>query len=140
MAKTIIHDILFKGASPKQLYELYMDSKKHSEATGAPAELSNSEGGKYSVHNGWIGGSNLKLIKDQLIVQSWRAQGWSETDPDSTFIIYLEPKGDSTVVHAVHANVPDNEYDSIEKGWHKHYWEPWKLWLAGKPIEESIKM
>jgi len=59
---------------------------------------------------------------------------------DSTFIIFLEPKGKNVVLHAIHTNVPDKDYEGINKGWHQHYWEPWKKYLAGKPVKESIKM
>ncbi len=140
MAKTIIQKIVFKNTTTKDLYDLYMNSKKHSIATGAPATISAKEGGKYSAHNGWITGENLKLVKDQLIIQTWRAQGWSNKDVDSTFIIFLEPKGKDVVLHAIHANVPDKDYEGVNKGWHQHYWEPWKKYLSGRPVKESIKM
>ena len=34
MPGTIIHKVLFKNTSPKDLYDLYMNSKKHSIAQG----------------------------------------------------------------------------------------------------------
>ncbi len=140
MAKTIHQKIVFKNTSPKALYELYMNSKKHSKATGAPAKISAKIGGEYSAHGGYITGKNLHLAKDQTIVQTWRAQGWDKNDVDSTFIINLEKKGKNTVLHAIHANVPDKQAESIEKGWHAHYWGPWKQFLAGKPIKKSPEM
>src|SRR5213075_1544174 len=130
MAKNINQKIVFKNTTQKALYDLYMDSKKHSVATGAPAKLSAKEGGKYSVHGGYITGKNLQLIKNKLIVQTWRAEGWGKDDADSTFIILLEPTGKNVVLHATHANVPDKHAASIDAGWHKHYWEPWKKYLA----------
>ncbi len=122
MSKTIIQDVVFKNTTSKDLYELYMDEEKHSIATGAPAKISAKEGSEYSAHSGYITGKNLQLIKDRLIVQSWRAQSWSVNDVDSTFIIYLEPQGADTLLHAVHANL---------------YWEPWRLYLAGTPIAKA---
>ena len=137
MSKTIIQDVVFKNTTPKDLYELYMDGEKHSIATGAPAKISTKEGSEYSAHSGYITGKNLQLIKDRLIVQSWRAQSWAADDVDSTFIIYLEPQGSDTLLHAVHANLPDGAAASIDSGWHKMYWEPWKLYLAGTPIAKA---
>ena len=134
MSKTITQKILFKNTKPQQLYDLYMNAKRHSVATGATAKISTKEGGKYSAHDGYITGKNLRLIKNKLIVQTWRAQSWENTDVDSTFIIYLEPKNNDTVLYATHANIPDKHAESIEKGWHDHYWKPWKKYLAGKPI------
>ena len=69
MTKTLLQKILFKNTTPKALYDLYMDSKKHSIATGAPAKLSDKVGGKYSVHGGYITGKNLQLVKNKLIIQ-----------------------------------------------------------------------
>jgi activator of HSP90 ATPase len=80
------------------------------------------------------------LIKDRLIVQSWRTQEWDAKEIDSTFIIELEPKGKNVVLHMMHANVPDKHADSMDKGWHSHYWEPWKKSLAGKPMEKYPEM
>jgi len=137
MLKTIVQDVLFNNTTPKDLYELYMDEKKHSIATGAPAKISATDGSEYSAHSGYITGKNLQLIANKLIVQSWRAQSWPADAVDSTFIIYLEEQGADTLLHAVHANLPDDAADSINAGWHKMYWEPWKLYLAGTPIAKA---
>ena len=140
MSKTISQKILFKNTTPKVLYDLYMNSKKHAISTGSPATISTKERGAFSAHKGWITGENIKLIKDQLIVQSWRAQGWKAKDVDSTFMIFLEPKGKNVLLHAAHTNVPDKDYEGISNGWNQHYWEPWKKYLAGNPIKKSIVM
>lgn len=140
MTKTITQKIVFKNTSPKALYDLYMNSKKHSIATGAPAKLSPKVGGAYSAHGGYITGKNLHLAKDALIVQSWRGMDWDKNEADSTFMISLEKKGKDTVVHAIHAHVPEKHVKGIDKGWHDHYWKPWKKYLAGKPIKKSPSM
>ena len=51
---------------------------------------------------------------------------------DSIFIINLEAKGKNVVLHMVHANLPDKQADSINKGWHDYYWGPWKNYIAGE--------
>ncbi|MEO6704448.1 MAG: SRPBCC domain-containing protein [Ginsengibacter sp.] len=137
MSKTIIQDVVFKGTSPETLYDIYMDGKKHSTATGAHASISPKEGTEYSAHNGYITGKNLQLIPNKLILQSWRAQSWQEQSVDSTFIIYLEQQGPDTLLHAVHANVPDSAAEDLDKGWHKMYWEPFRLYIAGTPIDKA---
>ena len=138
MVKTIVQKVVFKNTNPKALYELYMDEKKHSHVTGGPAKIENKDGGKYSVHGGYIKGKNLQLVKNRLIVQSWRAQGWDKTDTDSIFMINLEQKGNDVVLHAMHANIPEKHVAGIKKGWYDHYWNPWKQHLAGKPITHPI--
>jgi activator of HSP90 ATPase len=140
MSKNIVQKVVFKKTAPKALYDLYMNAKKHSVATGAPAKITNKVGDKFSVHGGYITGENLQLVKDELIVQTWRTMEWDKKEPDSIFIIHLERKGKDTVVHAIHAGLPDKHTDSINKGWHVHYWDPWKKFLAGTPIAKSPEM
>ena len=48
--KTVIHELTFK-VTPKILFELYMDSKKHSMATGAKAVMSRKAGGSFKAHH-----------------------------------------------------------------------------------------
>ena len=132
MPKTIVQKIVFKNTTAKALYDLYMDAKKHSLVTGAPAKISSKEGSKYSAHGGYITGKNLQLVKDKLIVQSWRAEDWNQEDIDSTFIIFLETKGKDVIVHATHANVPDGQIGSLKSGWNDYYWKPWKKYLLNK--------
>ena|SRR5215469_1438010 len=134
MPKTISHKVVYKKTTPKILYDLYTNAKKHSMIAGSPVKISAKEGSDFSAHGDYITGTNLKLIKDKLIVQSWRSKSWDSSDTDSIFMILLEPKGKDVIVHAVHANVPDAHVESIDKGWYGHYWNPWKQFLAGKPI------
>ncbi|HTB30781.1 MAG TPA: SRPBCC domain-containing protein [Bacteroidia bacterium] len=134
MTKTIVQKVVFKNTTPKVLYNLYMDEKKHTMIAGAPCKISAKEGEKYTVHGGYISGKNLQLIKDKLIVQTWRAQTWDKSDVDSTFIIHLEPQGNDVVLQAIHANIPDKHVAGVKKGWTGHYWGPWKQHIAGKPI------
>ena len=140
MTKTITQKIVFKNTSTKILYEMYMDSKKHTIATGAPAKLSEKIGGNYSAHGGYITGKNLQLEKNKTIVQTWRAMGWDTDDVDSIFIINLSQKGKDAILEMVHALVPEKHADSIKKGWNAHYWRPWKQYLLGKPIAASPAM
>jgi activator of HSP90 ATPase len=134
MSKTIVQKVIFKNTTPKAVYQLYVNAKKHALISGAPAKITARVGDKFSVHHGYITGKNIRLVKDRLIIQTWRAQGWEKNDLDSTFIIELEPKGKDVVLHAIHANLPDKHAVSIAKGWFNHYWNPWKQHLAGKAI------
>lgn len=155
MSKTIVKKIIFKNTSPKVLFELYMDEIKHSKVTGSPAKIQFKEGSNFSTYDGYISGKNIHLVKDKLIVQTWRGTDWEKEEPDSIFIIKLQNKNKDVVLHAVHANVPKKQFESIKKGWHKKYWELWKKHLtslakekkkqtntretAGKPIHKIAK-
>ena len=135
MAKQITQKVTFKKTKPKTLFDLYMNSKKHSFITGSPVKISSKKGAAFIAHGGYITGSSVYTIKDKIIVQTWRGSNWNNADADSVFTIVLEPKGKDTVLHAIHSNVPDDHAESIEKGWFDHYWNLWKQHLAGKKIK-----
>jgi hypothetical protein len=78
------------ACKPADLYELFMDSAKHSASTGAPAKISRRVGGKWSAHGGMIGGRNLALVPNRMIVQSWRSRAFKPSDPDSILICALK--------------------------------------------------
>ena len=132
MAKTISQKVIFKNTAPKELYDLYMDAKKHSAVTQSKAKINAKVGAAFSAYNGFILGKNLQLVKDKQIVQSWRGSDWKKTDTDSTFIINLEAKGKDTVLHMTHANIPDQHVKGITSGWHEFYWDLWKDHLKGE--------
>src|SRR4051812_25554517 len=132
MTKTISQKIVFKNTTASTLYDLYMDAKKHSEITGVPAVISQKTGSDFNIYDGYITGKNLQLIKDHLIVQSWRGNDWDCEDLDSTFIMKFEQKGKDTIIKMTHANVPSKHVEGISKGWHEYYWEPWKNYLLEK--------
>ena len=134
MAKTIEQKLVFKNTTPKAVYDLYMNAKLHSHITGGPAKIADKVGSSFSAHGGYITGKNIHLVKDKLIVQTWRSLGWDKNDVDSIFMIRLEPKGKDVILYAVHTNLPDKAVESVSKGWYDHYWNPWKQHLAGKPI------
>lgn len=121
------------NATPAKLYGLFMDSAKHTAATGMPAKVSRKVGGKWSAFSGMILGKNLVLIPNRMIVQSWRSAEWKKTDPDSVLVISIEKNaGGGGQVHLVHIGVPEHDHQGVTRGWVKFYWEPWKAYLAGR--------
>ena len=137
MVKTITQKILFKNASPEQLYDLYMDSKKHSQSTGEAAKILNKEGAAFTAYSGYITGKNLQLVPGKSIVQAWRSKDFTKSDVDSTFTLLFEKKGNDTTVHMVHANIPNAEAAGIKKGWNDFYWKPWKNFLSGNAVKKT---
>ncbi len=73
--KTPHQTIAFK-ASPHEVYEALMDSKKHTDFTDSKAVMSRDIGGKFTVFDGWASGENVELVKDKKIVQTWRSADW----------------------------------------------------------------
>ena len=128
MAKTIQQKITF-NTTPDKLYKMYTNAKIHSEATGGKASFNAKAGAGMSAWNGYIKGKFLKLIKNKLIVQTWRAKGWSKSTPDSILVLSFEKNGKSTEMTMVHTNVPNKEAGHLTKGWHFAYWRPLKKYL-----------
>jgi len=129
MAKTIVQSATFR-ASPAALFELYIDSKKHSAAVGSKVTVSRRAGGRFSAFGGGLTGRNLIVNPGRMIVQSWRSRGWKKADPDSILILTFNNAPGGGRVELVHANVPDHDYAGIKSGWVKYYWKPWKTYLT----------
>ena len=120
--KTVDHSLKLAG-SPHQVYELLMDSEKHSAFTGGKAEISREVGGDFTIMGGGLGGKNLELVEDKKIVQSWRAGDWPEGHY-STVTFLLEEEEGETRLSFVQAGVPASAYESINDGWRTYYWGP----------------
>jgi activator of HSP90 ATPase len=132
MAKTITQKIVFKNIRVATLYNTYMNAKEHSVSVGVIAKIQNKEGAKFSAHDRYATWRNLQLIKDKLIVQSWRASDWNKSDVDSTFILLFEQMGNDSIINMVHANVPDKHFAGVKAGWDDYYWKPRKKYFAEK--------
>ena len=128
--KTIEQVVTF-DASPHDVYEALMDSGKHSQFTGAAASISRDVGGSITAYDGYISGTNLELIPDAKIVQSWRGndEGWPEGH-HSTVTFALEKGEEGTRLTFVHEGVPEETSGDIDQGWQEHYWAKMKDFLG----------
>ena len=130
MTPVIEQTVSFKKISPADLYELFMDSAKHSAATGMPAKVSSKLGGKWSAFGGKIWGKNLALVPGRMIVQAWRSSQFKKADPDSVLVVSFEKTAAGAKVHLVHVGVPQHDHKGVTNGWKKYYWEPWKKYFS----------
>ena len=141
MPKTINQKVIFKNTNAADLYDLYMNSKKHSASTGGgEVKISEKERTEWSAHGGYCWGKNIHLRKGSLIVQTWRANDWKKSDADSTFILHFGQQGNDTAVTMLHVGVPDNQADPLGDGWKEFYWKPWRNYLARKKQEVAADM
>ena len=122
--KTIQQTIIFKS-SPHKIYELLMDSRKHTKITGVLANISREVGGKISAYDGYISGENVELIKDKKIVQKWRGSDWPKGHY-SLATFELEKIENGTKLIFTQTSVPEKEYEMVCQGWYKYYWDPMK--------------
>jgi uncharacterized protein YndB with AHSA1/START domain len=127
MAKTIRQVVDFK-ATPHQVYEALMDSKKHAAFTGEEAHISREVGGKFTASTDYISGTNVELIPDAKIVQTWRGTDFPE-GAMSKVTFSFKPLPSGTRLSFTHSGVPDELADSIRDGWTEYYWQPLAAWL-----------
>ena len=132
MPKTIVQKIVFKNIPAAILYQTYTDAGEHSASIGASVKIQKKEGTKFSADDNYITGKTFQLVRDKLVVQSWRASDWSKSDIDSTFILLFEQKGNDGIINMIHANVPDKNFAGIKKGWDDFYWKSWKKYFSQK--------
>jgi activator of HSP90 ATPase len=131
MTKPIQQSVRF-AATPAQLFEMYMDSAKHSAATGGKAKLSRKVGGAFTAWNKMLRGRNLAIAPNRMIVQSWRSINFKPGDLDSILILEFSKAPGGAQLHMVHVGVPEQDHKGVTKGWPKYYWQPWKKYLTAK--------
>ena len=127
--KTIVQKVKF-AASAKQLYDMYMDSKKHTASTGGAAKLGKKVGEAFTAWDGYLWGKNLLLVPGRHIVQTWRSTSFKKQDLDSVLSLTLEDVDGGALLTMSHVGVPDHDEAKLKKGWNEHYWRPWKKYLA----------
>jgi activator of HSP90 ATPase len=129
--RTSIHYELDFDASPQRLYSAIIDQKQFAAFTGLPAIIDPKEGGAFSMFGGLITGRNVELIEGSRIVQAWRPGHW---DPGVYSIVHFEFKARAAATTLIfdHTGFPAGEYDHLDFGWHSHYWDPLKKYLAAQ--------
>src|SRR5580704_8247084 len=119
----ILQSVKFK-CPPSTLFELYMDSAKHTAATGQRAKIGRSAGARFMAFDGAIHGRNLLVVPDQIVVQAWRSTHWKRGDLDSILVLQFSKAAGGSQVDLVHVNVPQQDHQGVTKGWEKYYWTP----------------
>jgi len=127
MSGTIKQTVIF-NASPHDVYEALMDSKKHAAFSGGKASMSRAVDGKISAYDGYIAGKNIELVPDRKIVQDWRAVDWPE-NYFSRVMFEFTPVSEGTRLEFTHSDVPEGTEEEFTQGWIDNYWEPMKEYL-----------
>ncbi len=126
--KTIKQNVTLPAA-PHAVYEAFMDSKKHAAFTGDTASIGRKVGDKFKAGSGFISGTNLALVPDKKIVQSWHASDWPEGHYSrATFSLAKTKTG--TRLTFVQSGVPEEFFADIRQGWIDFYWQPLKKYLG----------
>jgi activator of HSP90 ATPase len=127
----VIKQKVVVDASPEEVYEAYVDPKKHSEFTGSPATGVARVGGRFTAWDGYISGKYIELEKGKKVVQEWKTTEWPEGYPPSVVKLTFKPKGKKTELTMVHSKAPAGQAESYAEGWMEWYWEPLKKYFEG---------
>jgi len=133
--KTIQQTVMFRG-TPKKIYELLMNSRKHESLSGEKAIISRKVGGKFSAWNGHITGFNLVLKPGRKIVQAWRATGWWPEHYSIAIFDIQKSKGGAKL-RFTQIGIPPHRYSGHYRGWIEAYWTPMKEILAKGEISKK---
>ena len=120
--RTIRQTALIRGATPHDIYRTLMDPTEHGALSGQTAKVSRREGGAWSVGHD-LEGTHTRLVKDQRITQTWRANNWPKgVYSTATFAMAKAPGG--TRITFTQTGVPSEFYKEISIGWRDYYWNP----------------
>ena len=126
MNKAIEQKILFPGAPAAELFDIFVNPKKHSAIHGgAGTKISNQEGDSFSLLNGNLNGKNLLIVPDRMIVQAWRGNVWEKDDLDSVLALVFSDTRTGGQIEMVHAFTP-NQFTEL---WNEIYWQPMKEFI-----------
>lgn len=117
-------------ANPRELFNTFLDSRKHTALTGAPAKIGKRVGAAFTAFAGQVSGRTLLIVPGRLIVQSWRSKGWKASDSDSILMLEFSKTKGGGRIDLVHVGVPQHDRGGVTVGWKKYYWVPWKRRLA----------
>jgi activator of HSP90 ATPase len=129
----VIKQTVVINASPLEVYQAYVDPKKHAAFTGTGATGISKVGGKFSAGEGYISGKYVALEPGKRIKHEWTTTEWPAGYPPSILELMLIPKGSETELTMVHSKVPAEQVEYYAKGWKEFYWRPLKKYFERAP-------
>jgi len=116
-------------ASPEALFEMYVDAKQHSAFTGSEVTVSREPGSTFSAFGGALSGRMVATVPGRLVVQTWRSTNFGVDDLDSILVLAFSEAASGGRIDLVHIGVADRDYEGVNEGWRKFYWDPWRTFL-----------
>jgi activator of HSP90 ATPase len=109
--------------APEIIYKAWLNSDRHSAMTGGKADCNAQEGKSFTAWYGYISGTNITLVQNHKIIQSWRTTEFSSADEDSLVEIELQKSDHGCLFELHHSRIPAGQPD-YKKGWLEFYIEP----------------
>ena len=127
---TIKQKIIIPKVSPKQVYDAYVDPKKHTAFTESKATGKPVVGGKFTAWDEYIYGKFLVLDDGKQVVQEWTSTDFPEGSEPSKLELTFCAVPEGTEITMVHSNVPKDIADDAAQGWIDFYWDPLKAYFG----------
>jgi activator of HSP90 ATPase len=128
-------------AAPARVYAALLDPRQFDrivELSGvlqamrlqrAGSRINPHVGGAFALFGGYITGRQLELVRNQRIVQAWRAASWPVgIHSVARFELHAHEAGCRIAFD--HTGIPGDDAKSLAEGWQSHYWEPIRKLLA----------
>jgi activator of HSP90 ATPase len=119
-------------ATPLEVYQAYVDPKKHAAFTGQSATGAPKVGRTFTAGDGYITGKYLALERGKRILHEWTTTEWPKDYPVSILELTLKAKGKKTELTMVHSKVPAEQVDYYAEGWKEYYWKPLQKYFTKK--------
>ncbi len=131
MKTTTIRQTVTIKATPKEVYEILIDEKKHAKFTESETKIERRVGGEFSAYDGYNAGKIIELIPNEKIVITLRhdEDDWPR-DYFSTVTFEMKDGKDGTRLVFTQIGLPIQHAGHINDGWKEHYWRPMKAMLA----------
>jgi activator of HSP90 ATPase len=137
--KPIVQSVTFPVRA-RELYDIFLNSRRHSAFTGGKVKISAKAGSAFSAFNGILSGTTLWTVPGELLVQRWRSTQWKKGDGDSILVVAFSDVGKKGRIDLVHVNVPAHDHKGVTAGWRNYYWEPLKAYVRGKKNPGKLAM
>jgi activator of HSP90 ATPase len=128
----IIKQSVTLPASADRLFDMYLDPAIHGVITGEPVKISPTAGSEFRAFDGMLSGRTIAVVPKKYIVQLWRGNNWKPEDRDSILVLAFVPDGRNGKIELTHLDVPEYDFDNVNKGWLDSYWKPWKAYLENE--------
>ena len=127
--KSVITQKVVVSALPIEVYQAFIDPKKHSEFTGSKATGKSNVGSKFTAWDGYIQGKILELKKGKRLVQEWVTSEWPKNASPSILELTFKRVDGKTEITIIHSNVPIDLEPDLKQGWIDFYWKPLKKYF-----------
>lgn len=117
-------------ASASAVYRAYLNSKEHSDMTGARASIKAEEGSSFTAWDGYITGEVMGLEPTSRILTSWRTSEFPDDADDSIVEILLRDSTGGCQFTLRHTNIPPGDGQKYFDGWQEYYIKPMTEYFA----------